>query len=333
VNQKIVFKQAGGPDKLALEEAPDCAPGPGEVRILVLATGVAFGDIMLRRGLAGGRFPVTPGYDLVGVVDALGAGATAFKLQDRVAALPGTGALQQSICLSESELVAVPAAVSSEKAAALILNYVTAYQLLVRAAALKTEDSAFIYGIAGGLGSAMVDIARVLGIRLYGTASGKRADAARQQGAVVFDRSNPQWPDAARTENPSGYDAVFDPLGGASLNRSYRLLAPKGVLVMLGAATAVQGEGNGLVKILDSLARFVALKLHLDSRKVRLFVITQSKKSWPAEFQADLVTLFDWLAQGKIDPAIGLSLPLKDAAQAYHLLERSEVLGKIVLIP
>ncbi|MBC7938709.1 MAG: alcohol dehydrogenase catalytic domain-containing protein, partial [Chitinophagaceae bacterium] len=132
VNQKIVFKRAGGPDQLALEEAPDCAPGSGEVRIRVLATGVAFGDILLRRGLAGGRFPVTPGYDLVGVVDALGVGATAFKLQDRVAALPGTGALQQSICLLESELVAVPGAVSSEKAAALILNYVTAYQLLVR---------------------------------------------------------------------------------------------------------------------------------------------------------------------------------------------------------
>ena len=293
---------------------------------------MAFGDVLLRRGLAGGKFPVTPGYDLAGTVEALGPNTARVQVGDYVAALPGIGAQQLLVCVPESMLVAVPPGIAPEKAVAVVLNYTTAFQLLTHAAALKAGQTAFIYGLAGGLGNAMQQVATQLGIRLYGTASGARLTEARRGGATAFDRDDPNWVKATLAARPSGFDAVFDPVGGSSLARSYGLVAPHGTLVMLGAAAAVQGKGNPRLKVVGTLARFLFLKLRPGSRRVRLYVVSQAKQH-PAQFRDDLGMLFGWLAHGKIDPAVHAVLPLSDARRAQEMLERSEVTGKVVLIP
>ena len=201
-----------------------------------------------------------------------------------------------------------------------------------RAAGLKAGQTAFIYGLAGGLGSAMQQVAAQLGIRLYGTASAARLAEARRGGATAFDRHDPSWVATARAAQPSGFDAVFDPIGGGSLARSYGLLAPCGTLVILGAAVTVQGKGDPRLKIVGTLARFLWLKLRPGSRRVRLYVISQAKQH-PSQFRDDLAMLFGWLAEGKINPAIHAVLPLADARRAQEMLERSEAVGKIVLTP
>ena len=327
--QRVVIRAAGGLDQVGWDEAPASPPRPGEVLVRVEAAGAAFGDVLLRRGLAGGRFPVTPGYDLVGIVEALGPGAARFEPGDRVAGFPGQGGQQEQVCLPERDLLPVPAGVAPEKAAAMILNYLTAYQAMTRAVPLRPGQSAFIYGLAGGLGGAMRQVAARLGVRLYGTASHSRVLQA-SEGATAFDRSDPDWPQVARRACPGGFDAVFDPLGGSSLSRSYGLLAPNGTLVMMGAASAVQGAGAPKLAIAGTLARFAWLRLRPGDRRVRLFLV-QGPKKQPERFQNELATLFRWLAAGEIDPQIQAVLPMKQAREAQQMLERGEVKGKVVL--
>ena len=333
MNGKIVIRRPGGLDQIELVQEAEPSPAPGQAKLRIIAAGAAYGDVLLRRGLAGGRSPVTPGYDLVGVVEALGPGASQFQVGDQVAALPGTGGQQQHICLPESELIAVPPTLPADKAVSVILNYTTAYQLLARAARLKKGDTAFLYGLAGGVGTATRQVAKQLGIAVCGTASRGKLDAVRRDGTVAFDRDDPDLISAVLARWPGGVDAVFDPIGGASLDRSYRLLAPGGTLVMLGAASAVQGSGNPKLRLAGTLARFLRLKLRPGSRRVELFVIARSKKKHPGQFREDVLTLLGWLKEGKIDPVIDRVLPLSEARQAQELVEKAQVSGRIVLQP
>lgn len=329
MNHKVSIEHAGGPERIIWVEAPKPMPAEREVLVRVEAAGVAFGDVLLRRGVAGGRFPVTPGYDLVGVVEAIGPGASRFAIGDRVAGFPGQGGQQERVCLPESELVPVPADVSAEKAA-VILNYLTALQILKRGASSKPGDSVFLYGLSGGLGSAMRQIAPRMGVRLYGTASGSRlAEAGR--GATAFDRMRPNWVEEARRAEPAGFGLVLDPIGGDSLSRSFGLLSGRGTLLMLGAADSVQGEGSPRIKLIATLARFLWLKLRSGSRRVRLFMVEGPKKR-PHEFSEHMALLFGWLVDGSIDPAIDMTLPLSEARKAQETLESGKVQGKIVLL-
>ena len=332
MNRKVVIRQPGGLDEIGVIEEAEPVPADGEAKIRILAAGAAYGDIMLRRGVTGGRFPVTPGYDLVGVIETVPPTST-FRVGDQVAALSGLGGQQTIICLPEHELVAVPPNVLPEKAVCVVLNYVTAYQLLVRSARLRRGNTAFIYGLAGGVGTAMQQIAGELGIALYGTASSGRLEAARRGGATVFNRDDPDWATLFDASLPGGVDAVFDPIGGANLYRSFELLAPKGKLVVLGASSAVQGDGNAKLKIAGTLARIVTLKLRHGSRRTGVYHIERAKKAHHDEFREDLTTLLGWLAAGKIDPVIDRVLPLAEARHAQELLESSHVTGKIVLKP
>lgn len=327
--RSVVIRAVGGPEQIVWEEAPNITPREGEVLVRVETAGSAFGDILLRRGVAGGRFPATPGYDFVGIVEALGRGANRFEVGERVAGFPGQGAQQEQVSLPEDQLAPVPAGVAPEKAVAVILNYVTALQLLTRAAALKPGGSAFIYGLAGGLGSAMRQVAAQLDIKLYGTASRHRLVEA-SRGATAFDRDEPDWEAEARRARPGGFDAVFDPLGGASLHRSYRLLARDGALVMIGAASSIEGAGSPRLGVIGSLARFAWLKLRPGSRRARIFLVQGPKKD-AARFRREMATLYDWLVKERIDPQIHAVLRLKDARLAQEMLERGEVYGKIVL--
>lgn len=334
MNEKVVLTGLGGPETVGMVNGPLPLPEAGEVRVRVEAAGAAYGDIIARRGMAmpKPRFPFVPGYDLVGVVDALGAGAR-IDIGSRVAALPGAGGQQRYVCLAEEELVPVPQGVTSERAAAVVLNYLTAYQLLVRAARLEAGGKAFVYGLAGGLGSALRDIGRVLGIEIAGTASGRRIDALNREGVRAFDRHDPELATTVRTAIPDGFDAVLDPLGGASLNRSYRLIGKTGTLVMLGAATAVQGGDNVPLALVATMARLGLLKLRPDTRRVMIYAVPIFKAKHPALFREDLALLLGWLRDGKINPQIAEVALFSDASRVHEMLEAGSVQGKIVLQP
>ncbi len=326
---RVVIRAVGGLEEIGWEEAPITKPEAGQVRVRVEFAGAAFGDVLLRRGVAGGRFPVTPGYDFVGLVEAVGPGANHFPPGARVVGFPGTGGQQDYFCGPETDLASVPEGIAPEKAVAAVLNYLTAYQLLTRAVGLKAGDTAFVYGLAGGLGSAMRQVAKPLGIKLYGTASPARLAQARD-GATAFDRSRPDWPASALRVCPEGFDAVFDPVGGASLNRSYRLLSRRGTLAMIGSASSIQGSGSVRVGMVGTILRFALLKLRPDRRHARIVLVEGPTKN-SERFRTDMAVLFRWMSEGVIDPHVQTILPLRDAATAQAMLESGDVAGKIVL--
>src|SRR5512147_2397423 len=186
---RIIVTHYGGPDALRVieEECPE--PKDGEVRVRVLAAGVALPDIMAREGIHPETPPVpfTPGWDLVGVVDRLGNGVSGLEPNQIVAALPISGAYAEFVCLPQRELVPVPSGLDAAEAVSLILNYVTAYQMLHRSAKVRSGQRVLIHGAAGGVGSALLQLGRLAGLEMYGTCSSRGASAVTDLGGIPID--------------------------------------------------------------------------------------------------------------------------------------------------
>lgn len=335
MNERIIVRKPGGPGALEVVQEQKPLAQAGQVKIRILASGVAYGDVLLRKGIgrAASAYPVTPGYDLVGVIETLGPGSTRFAVGNRVAALPITGGYQQFICLPESELIPVPPDLDPNEVVSLILNYTTAYQLLTRVIRLKSGDTALMHGAAGGVGTAMLQLAGLLGIKMYGTVSSGKMDVVRQLGGVPIDYQHADFVQAMKTLEPGGVQAVFDPVGGAQLSRSSQVVAKGGTLVMMGASAAAQGNGNPMLTLASTVLRLVALGLRPDSRKVKVYMIESALKKNPEHFREDVATLLGLLQQGKIKPQIARVLPLSEARQAQELLEGGKVTGKMILQP
>ncbi|MDB4974615.1 MAG: Alcohol dehydrogenase zinc-binding domain protein, partial [Myxococcaceae bacterium] len=188
-NLSAVITRSGGPDVLSLVEGKIPEPAPGQVRLAVRTVGVAFTDIYLRRGIVPGapRPPVVPGFDVIGVVDAIGPNVRGVSLGDRVAAIIERGGCARFVCVDASRAVSVPAGISDEAAAAVLLNYVTALQILVRVGRVKAGQSVFVHALAGGVGTAVLDLGRLLGLRVFGTASPGKHDFVRSLHGTPFD--------------------------------------------------------------------------------------------------------------------------------------------------
>lgn len=331
MSRKIVVTGAGGPEVLELVETTAPEPSRGEVRIRVDVAGVAFGDVMRRRGLFAPRKPFTPGYDVAGTVDAVGAGVDAALVGTRVAAMmprPGIGGYAEHVCVPARRLVTVPDEVAFDDAVCLGLNYITAYQLIHRFAKLSRGDTVLIHGAAGGVGTALLDIGRSVGLTMYGTASAPKHDLVRARGATPIDYRHEDFVARMRELEPDGVDAVFDGIGGDNLRRSYRVLGPRGTLVFFG----VSGDlDRGLRGVSASARAFLALKLRPDRKRVKLYMITASPGARPAACRDDWQVLLGMRRDGQLDPVIGARLPLESAAEAHALMDRAAVAGKVVM--
>lgn len=318
---RAVARRPGGPDVLHVEPIASPAPGPGQVRIAVQGAGVAFGDAQARQGRYPLRFPITPGYDVVGHVDALGPGVITPEVGQRVAAYTGTGGYTTS-ALARAEL-SVPVAEDLDTAllSALVLNYTTAWQMLHRVAQVPVGGTVLVLGAAGGVGSALTELAVRDGLRVYGTASAARRAALTARNVTVLDDP---------TDVPEPVDATFDPVGGPSLAASRRLTRRDGTLVSYGimsASTRNLSRTRGLASVLTALARARATP----GARVVSFSIAASVKKDPAAFAADLTQLVGLLAADTLHPQV-TPMPLRDAAEAHRRLEARQVLGKLVLL-
>jgi NADPH2:quinone reductase len=221
---RIIVSHYGGPKELRVEAEECPEPRHGEVRVRVLAAGVALPDIMMREGIhpETPALPFTPGWDLVGVVDRLGTGVAGIEPGRIVAALPISGGYAQFICLPQRELIPVPAGVDAAEAVSLILNYVTAYQMLHRSATVKAGQRVLIHGAAGGVGSALLQLGRLAGLGMYGTCSSRGAAAVSELGGIPIDYQRQDFVDEIRRLTGDGVDAVFDGIGGTHIWRSRR---------------------------------------------------------------------------------------------------------------
>ncbi|MCM2323305.1 MAG: zinc-binding dehydrogenase [Oligoflexia bacterium] len=331
LNERLVIPRNGGPEVLELRQEELPPPGPREAQLRVLVSGVAFGDVLKREGLLPGqpRKPYTPGYDLVGTIEALGAGAQDWQPGRRVAAFVGNGANARYVNVDPQRLVPVPDGVTSEAALCLVLNYVSAYQMLFRVAKVRPGASILVHGGAGGAGTAFLDLARHFGIRAWATASAAKQEAVRSFGAEPIDYRTEDFVASVRKQLPQGIDAVFDPIGGSHIAQSWQCLKRDGILVIFGASRSLAG-GNG--EFLDTFARLAWFKLTGGRRKAYFYGISAPPHSSHLTIREDLALLLELLREGRLHPLIGARLPLGRAIEAHQMMDASPVAGKIVLV-
>ena len=340
---RIIVTHYGGPDALQVVEEERPEPRAGEVRVRVLAAGVSLPDVMMREGIhpETPSLPFTPGWDLVGVIDRLGDGVSAFEPGQLVAALPVHGAYAEFVCLPQRKLVPVPPGLDPGEAVSLVLNYVTAYQMLHRSARVQPGQRVLIHGASGGVGSALLQLGRLAGLEMYGTCSSRGAAAVSELGGIPIDYQHQDFVTEIHRLTSGGVDVVFDSLGGTHIWRSRKALRPGGKVVAYGL-TASLNQGRLASGRSGSRHRFRAIAIFgvyivggwlLPGRKrVVPYSIQTLERVRPAFFRQDLTTLFDLLRQQKIKPLIAQRFPLADARRAQELLGSGGVTGKLVLV-
>jgi len=343
-NARIIVDHYGGSEVLRVVEEECPEPKDGEVRVRVLAAGVGMPDIMAREGIhpETPQVPYTPGWDLVGVVDRLGDGVIGFERGQKVVAMPIHGAYTEYICLPVNELVPMPSSLDPAEAVSMVLNYITAYQMLHRSVHVKSGQSALVHGASGGVGTALLQLGKLAGLEMYGTCSSAHGVAAISDlGATPINYKQQDVLTEIRRLTKDGVDVVFDPIGGTHLWNSRQLLRGGGKVVGYGNTTTLRAEG------LDSGRRGHRNRLHgvpiyalyiiggwlLPGRKrIVPYSIQTLKRLKPAQFRQDLITLLDLLNQKQIKPVIAQRFPLNEARQAHELLGKGGVVGKIVLV-
>ena len=342
-HRRVVVAQYGGPEVITVIEEQAPTPKARAIRVKVLAAGVGLPDVLAREGVhpETPRVPYTPGWDLVGTVDQLGQGATNFALHQTVAAMPIHGCYAQYVCVPQRKLVPVPAGLDPAEAVALVLNYITAYQMLHRSAKAQPGQRMLIHGASGGVGSAMLQLAKLAGVEMYGTCSAHGAAVVRDLGGIPIDYKQADFVEEIRRLTGDGVDAVFDGIGGDHLWRSRDALREGGRVVTYGFQSKMRGgrmisatTGRHPFRESVELGSFILRNWCKPGRKS---MVPYSIQWWmrfkPAWFREDLLTLFHLLQQGQIKPLIAQRLPLEEARRAHEMLGHGGVLGKIVLLP
>jgi len=340
--QRILIDRPGGYDRLRPETSPDPEPRPGEVAVDVAAVGVNYADCVIRTGLyASARelvgYPITPGFEVAGTVAALGEGVAGPAQGTRVMGVTLFGGYATRVCLPANQVFPIPDDLSLEAAAGIPTVFLTAWYALHELAHPHAGDRVLVHSAAGGVGGALLQLARRLGCRVIGVVGHQgKAAIARDLGAEeVFVRSDMLWDELAAAA-PGGYDVILDANGGPSLRHDYRHLAPGGKLVVYGFHTMLpknRGRPSWPKLVYDYLRtpRFDPLALTKDNRSVLAFNL-----SFMSE-KADLLTrglddMLGWMAAGEIRPLSVTTFPFAEVAQAHRALESGDTTGKLVLL-
>jgi len=341
--KRVVVTRYGGPEVITVIEDTIPSPSAGEIRVKVSAAGVGLPDVLAREGVhpETPRVPYTPGWDLVGTVDQLGEGVTGFEVCQTVAAMPIQGCYAQYVCVPQRKLVPVPAGLDAAEAVTVVLNYVTAYQMLHRSVKAKPGQRMLIHGASGGVGSAMLQLAKLAGVEMYGTCSAQGAAVVRELGGVPIDYKNADFVKEVYRLTGNGLDVVFDGIGGDNLWRSRDALREGGCVVTYGFQSKMRGgrmasgsKGRHPIRESAELGWFILRNWFKPGRKTMIpYSIQWLMRFKPALFHHDLLTLLDLLKKGKIKPLIAQRLPLEEARHAHEMLGEGGVLGKIVLLP
>ncbi len=315
--------ETGGREKLVYDELPLPEPGPDQVRVKVAAVGVNFIDVYHRSGLYPLPLPFTPGSEIAGFVDAVGDAVTDFAVGEPVASAAAIGAYAEYALVPASKLVRVPAQLDPQLAAAAILQGMTAHYLAYSTFPLKPGDTTLIHAAAGGVGLLLVQMAKKIGARVFGTVgSAEKAALARAAGAdeVILYRQEDFSAAVRSFTDGRGVDVVYDSVGVATYEASLNCLRPRGYLVLF-------GQSSGAVPPLNPLLLSSKGSLFLTRPTLTHYTATREELDWRAG------DLFGWLAAGELTLRIDRTYPLAEAAEAHRALESRETAGKVLLIP
>lgn len=336
---EIVLPGAVEPDGLELRTRDLPAPTKDQVVLRMDATGVSFAEQQMRRGKYYDQppFPFVPGYDVVGTVTAVGPDADSALVGRRFAAVVKTGAWASHLLIDAADLMPVPEAVDAAAAETVLVNGITAWQMLHRIAKVRTGGTIVVLGANGGVGSTLVQLARHAGITVIGTASQRHHTTVRELGATPVDYRDPDMYRRIQELAPDGVDAVFDHVGGAGVEQSWQLLRKGGTLVSYGTAATKDEEGNSQLPVLKLFARLAAWNALPNGKGAHFYNFWAGKRrcraSWQQRMTEDLTQVLRLVADGTVTPHIAARISLSDAASALALAETRTVAGKIVIVP
>ena len=336
----IWITRAGGPEVLEVRDGPEPVPRAGEVRVRVRAAGLNFADIMARLGLYpdAPKLPAVVGYEVAGVVDALGPGVTTPEVGTRVLGMTRFGGQAELVCAPAVQAVPMPEAMSFEVGAALPVNYLTAYHALFRVAAVRPREKVLVHMAAGGVGLAALQLCRTVeGVETFGTASASKHGAVREQGCQhpIDYRTQDYEAEVRRLTGGRGVDVVLDPLGGKDWRKGYRLLRPAGRLVAYGFANLASGEKRDYLRLAQEMVQVpihTPLGLMNDNRAVAGVNIGHlwGEVEMLSEELSTIVALYQ---RGAIKPHVDVSFPFARAADAHRHIQSRRNVGKVVLVP
>lgn len=336
---EVVLPGTVEPEGLQIRHGAVPAPGPGQVVIRMEATGVSFAEQQMRRGRYYDQpaFPFVPGYDLVGTVLTTGEGVEPGLAGTRVAALVKVGGWASHVVVDAADVVEVPDGIGAAEAETLVVNGITAWQMLHRKARVRAGQTVVVHGANGGVGSVLVQLAHAAGVKVIGTASTRHHDSLRAQGVVPVDYRAGDVAARIRELAPGGVDAVFDHVGGRGIVDSWRLLAPGGTLVSYGSASTRDDQGSKQWPVLKLLGRVWLWNALPNRRRAYFFNVwagrALARSGFRARLRADLTQVFAAFQRGDVTARIAAQLPLTRAADAMRLAESGTVAGKVVLTP
>ena len=337
---EVVLPGLVEPDGLIVRAAAIPSPAAAQVLVRVEASGVAFAEQSMRKGRYPGqpKFPFVPGYDLVGTVAAVGAGVEESRIGTRVAAITKTGGWSSHAVVAAEDAVPVPAGLDPAAVETVVVNGVTAWQMLHRRAKVRSGQTILVHGANGGVGTVLIQLARHAGVRIIGVASPRHHDSLRALGVEPVDYADLDALTArVRELAPQGVDAVFDNVGGPTLHRSWQLLAPHGTLVAY-AISSVQADGLRLLRAFSATLAQVYLWAALpNGKRAGFYNVWAGHRLRPARFRArrdaDLTAVLGLLEAGVLTAEVAARFPLTEASAALRLAESRTVRGKVVLIP
>jgi NADPH:quinone reductase-like Zn-dependent oxidoreductase len=328
----VVLKGKGGFDQLEIQDLPLVEPKAGELRVRVRASGAGSTDTIMRTGFYpfAPKFPFSPGYEVVGEVDAIGPDVTGVTLGQRVCALTVYGGQAEYLVREAKHFVPVPDGLDDGEVVALILNYVTAYQMIHRTAKMTAGQSALVTGANGGVGSAAIELCKDIGVRALGAAAQKHFDLVRDLGGEPIPARTVPLDEAVHAVLPEGVDVSLDGLGGAASRECIRATKKGGLVVGYGFMAA---HKEGKTKTSTALRGMIAVMLgaKLSGRRSAWYGITKLYRKNIVPFHEDLPRLFELLAARKIRPRIAVRLPLLAGVEAQRMLDAGGIAGKIVL--
>lgn len=336
---RVVLPGLVEPSGLEITTAPIPAPGAGQLLVKVEATGISFAEQSMRKGRYFGQpaFPFTPGYDLVGRILAVGEGGDAQLIGRRVAALTKTGAWAGHAIVQARDGVVVPDGISSEDAETVVVNGLTAWQMLHRAARVKPGQTILLFGANGGVGGILIQLAKLHGVRIIGAASPRHHDALRAAGVIPVDYADPDLAARVRAIAPDGVAAVFDNVGGATTRLSFDLLARGGSLVTYSIISAMGGTGPLLTPFLKAIGQALLWSALPNGKHATFYNVWSGHSARPARFRRhledDLGHVFELLQNGTITANIAARFPLTEAVAALQLAESHTLNGKVILLP
>ena len=334
--RRVEFTKAGAPNTIRIAEMPMPEPKNDEVRVKVSYAGINFADLLMRLGFYQPRppYPFTPGYEVSGVIDAVGDENTGFAIGQRVVAAMSTGGQASHVLVDKKRVLALPDEIELDVAAAMPVTYLTAHHMLHHLGHMDEDDSVLIHGGAGGVGTAALQLCQWAGVtKVWATASGSKANVIESFGGRAIDRHNEDFVQIIKQETEGdGVDHILDPIGGEHLTRSLSALKEGGRLYTYGMSAVAPTSKRSMLRSFLAWRKTPAFDpLRLMSRNRGVFGVHMGTWKNEAVMQRQLHRILDGMMSGALSPVIDSVFDVENVAEAHQYLHDAKNVGKVLL--